>query len=108
MPLALSRIVPIMEAFMEGSEFACSAEAIDENDTKIIMKGLAAHASEPEHGKNAMLAMLALLDKLPLEGEDAHTVNALTNALKFDCHGETLGIDSEDASGQAHAQSRRT
>lgn len=65
-PLALSRIVPIMEAFMEGSEFACSAEAIDENDTKIIMKGLAAHASEPEHGKNAMLAMLALLDKLPL------------------------------------------
>ena len=99
-PLALSRIVPIMEAFMEGSEFACSAEAIDENNTKIIMKGLAAHASEPEHGKNAMLAMLALLDKLPLEGEDAHTVNALTNALKFDCHGETLGIDSEDASGR--------
>ena len=99
-PLALSRIVPIMEAFMEGSEFACSAEAIDENSTKIIMKGLAAHASEPEHGKNAMLAMLALLDKLPLEGEDAHTVNALTNALKFDCHGETLGIDSEDASGR--------
>lgn len=99
-PLALSRIVPIMEAFMEGSEFACSAEAIDENSTKITMKGLAAHASEPEHGKNAMLAMLALLDKLPLEGEDAHTVNALTNALKFDCHGETLGIDSEDASGR--------
>ena len=99
-PLALSRIVPIMEAFMEGSEFACSAEAIDENNTKITMKGLAAHASEPEHGKNAMLAMLALLDKLPLEGEDAHTVNALTNALKFDCHGETLGIDREDASGR--------
>ena len=44
--------------------------------------------------------MLALLDKLPLEGEDAHTVNALTNALKFDCHGETLGIDNEDASGR--------
>ena len=35
-PLALSRIVPIMEAFMEGSEFACGAEAIDENNTKII------------------------------------------------------------------------
>ena len=99
-PLALSRIVPIMEAFMEGSEFACSAEAIDENSTKITMKGLAAHASEPEHGKNAMLAMLALLDKLPLEGEDAHTVNALTNALKFDCHGESIGIDSTDDSGR--------
>lgn len=99
-PMALSRIVPIMEAFMEGSEFACSAEAIDENSTRIIMKGLAAHASAPEHGKNAMLAMLALLDKLPLEGEDAATVAALTNALKFDCHGETLGIDNEDASGR--------
>ena len=59
-PMALSRIVPIMEAFMEGSEFACSAEAIDENSTRIIMKGLAAHASAPEHGKNAMLAMLAV------------------------------------------------
>lgn len=99
-PLALSRMVPIMEAFMEGSEFACSAEALDDNTTKITVKGLAAHASAPELGKNAMLAMLALLDKLPLEGEDAHTVNALTNALKFDCHGETLGIDSQDASGR--------
>lgn len=99
-PLALSRMVPIMEAFMEGSEFACSAEALDDESTRIVVKGLAAHASAPEQGKNAMQAMLALLDKLPLEGEDAHTVNALTNAIKFDCHGETLGIDSEDASGR--------
>ena len=51
-PMALSRIVPIMEAFMEGSEFACSAEAIDENSTRIIMKGLAAHASAPRKAHN--------------------------------------------------------
>ncbi|MBR5980461.1 MAG: peptidase dimerization domain-containing protein, partial [Firmicutes bacterium] len=37
--------------------------------TKIKVIGNTAHASMPEEGDNAMLAMLQLLAKLPLEGE---------------------------------------
>lgn len=97
--LSLNRILPILEAFMEKSEYACTAEAI-EGGCRIRATGAAAHASMPEKGKNALLALLALLDRLPLEGEDAKTVAGLTSALRFDYHGEALGLDQEDASGR--------
>ncbi len=98
-PFTLNRILPIMEAFMEKSEFACAAEE-SEYGTKITMKGLAAHASTPEIGHNAFLAAIALLDKLPLEGEDAATVAGLVKLLGFYCHGEGFGLDCEDKSGR--------
>ncbi len=97
--LPLNRILPIVEAFMEKSEFACAAEATEEG-CRIKVTGVAAHASLPELGKNAFLALIALLDKLPLGGEDAATVSALASALRFDLHGEALGLDMEDASGR--------
>jgi len=99
LPLPLNRILPIVEAFMEKSEFACAAEATDAG-CRIKMTGVAAHASTPEQGKNAFLALIALLDKLPLEKEDAETVSGLVNVLRFDYHGEAFGLDSEDASGR--------
>lgn len=66
----------------------------------IIINGLAAHASMPELGKNAFLAALELLRTLPLAAEDAATVSALFDILKFDNHGESIGIDQQDASGR--------
>ncbi len=66
----------------------------------VTVNGLAAHASMPELGKNAFLGVLELLNALPLEGEDASTVAALADVLKFDNHGESIGIDSSDASGR--------
>lgn len=97
--LPLARILPIMEAVMEKSDFSCAAEA-NGDGTLIKMKGLAAHASAPESGRNAFLATVALLDKLPLAKADAETVSGLAEILKFDMHGESFGIDSEDASGR--------
>lgn len=66
----------------------------------VTVNGLAAHASMPELGKNAFLGALQLLNALPLEVEDASTVAALADVLKFDNHGESIGIDSSDASGR--------
>ncbi|HWQ58611.1 MAG TPA: Sapep family Mn(2+)-dependent dipeptidase [Clostridia bacterium] len=97
--LPLNRILPIMEAFMEKSEYACAAEATD-TGCRIKMTGVAAHASTPEQGKNAFLALIALLDKLPLEAEDVKTVAGLVSALRFDHHGEAFGLDLSDASGR--------
>lgn len=71
-----------------------------EGGTDITVNGVAAHASAPFDGKNAFLAALQLLNTLSLPKEDAKTVAALMNVLKFDCHGETIGIDAEDDSGR--------
>ena len=68
--------------------------------TEIVITGLDAHGSMPERGKNAMLAAFALLDKLPLTGEDKRVVSVLHDKYKFDVHGESIGLDSEDASGR--------
>ena len=99
-PLALNRILPIMEAMMESSEFSCAAEAVNGESSKIVMTGLSAHASTPEVGKNALLALLNLLDKLPLPEKDAQTVAGLVKALGMDMHGEGFGLDITDASGR--------
>lgn len=68
--------------------------------TDILITGLDAHGSMPEMGKNAMQAAFALLNTLPLEGEDRKVIELLHNTFKYDMHGESLGIDCEDASGR--------
>ena len=99
-PLPLSRILPIMEAYMEKSEYGCSAEALDEASAKITMRGLSAHASLPDQGRNAFFALIDLLDKLPLPEADAKAVSDLVRAFNFECHGESFGLDKTDASGR--------
>lgn len=71
-----------------------------ENGTELIINGLDAHGSMPEHGKNAMQAAFALLAALPLEGEDKRVAGILHERFKFDMHGESLGLDREDSSGR--------
>ena len=65
-----------------------------------VSTGIAAHASTPEQGKNAFLAAVQLMNELNLPEEDADTVAVLWDILKFDCHGESIGIDSTDDSGR--------
>lgn len=71
-----------------------------ENGTELVINGLDAHGSMPENGKNAMLAAFALMAELPLEGEDKRTAELLHERFKFDMHGESIGLDYEDASGR--------
>ena len=68
--------------------------------TTITVTGVAAHASMPEMGKNAIQGTLALLNILPIPEEDKHAVCALHRCFGFDMHGESAGIDCEDASGR--------
>lgn len=98
--LPLARMLPIIEAYMEKSDYACAASAIDDETTSITVKGLSAHASMPESGRNAVLAMLQLLSLLPLEGEDALTVQSLSALLGMDMYGEGFDLDKEDFSGR--------
>ena len=76
-------------------------EVSEENGgCSIKVTGVAAHASTPEYGKNAFLAAVELMDKLPLAAEDKLSVHGLSEILSFDCHGESFGIDSRDESGR--------
>ncbi len=98
-PLSHAVVAPIVERF--SAEHAFPA-VLDETrgGLSITLFGKDAHASMPEEGKNALLGLLALLSRLPLPEEDAENVTALHNALGFDLHGETVGLDCEDASGR--------
>lgn len=99
-PLPLARILPILEAYLEKSEYGCSAEAVDEASSKITVRGLSAHASLPEQGRNAFFALVDLLDRLPLSEADAKAVAGIARAFGFECHGESFGLDKTDASGR--------
>ena len=99
-PLPLSRILPIIEACMEKSDYGCSAEAVCEDTSKITVRGLAAHASHPDKGRNAFYALIDLLCKLPLPEADAKAVAAVAEAFQFGYYGETFGLDKADASGR--------
>ena len=67
-------------------------------DLMIEAKGVAAHASLPEGGYNAVSAMLGLLSRLPLgEGEVTSSIRGLAQKFPFgDVHGTALGVEMED------------
>lgn len=71
----------------------------DINSATITMNGVSAHASTPEQGKNALLALLQLLNGLDLPANDAAIIRDLSSAFKMDLHGEALLLNVEDESG---------
>lgn len=56
---------------------------------QIFAKGTAAHASTPEEGKNALTAVLALIEALPLDKTAGH--EALAALSRLFPHGDTCG-----------------
>lgn len=71
-----------------------------ENGTELVIKGVDAHASLPEDGRNSMQAAFAVLDSLGLPGEDGKMISVLHKALAMDKHGESMGLDITDPSGR--------
>ena len=67
---------------------------------RLGIKGRSAHAAHPDQGDNALQAMLELLARLPLPQGDAEVAKLLHQVFARDIHGESLGIDFTDASGQ--------
>lgn len=97
-PVDVETVEKHLEIFAEkGFEFKLTAVS---GGTQIVIMGLDAHGSMPEMGRNAMQAAFALLTCLPLEGEDKRVIETLHDRFKFDMHGESIGLDKEDASGR--------
>ncbi len=67
-------------------------------DIYILAQGVAAHASLPADGNNAITALLSLLDRLPLAKSDsARAVHALCELFPHgDTQGKAFGIAMED------------
>ncbi len=101
------------EAVVEGMEPAVlseTAKAVEEETgvrfmigqegglCRITAIGVGAHASTPEDGKNAVTALLALLDRLPLAPcAQTRVLKALAGLQPHgDLHGAALGVDMED------------
>lgn len=87
-----------VEKAINGQE-GFAVEAI-EGGSRITATGIAAHASMPENGKNAIQMLLGLLTKLELSEEDGLAVEGLYKTFKMEVHGETVGLDSADESGR--------
>lgn len=69
-----------------------------EQGLKISAKGLAAHASTPDAGKNAVCALLALIARLPLaKGPLASALRSVSELFPFgENDGTALGVAMED------------
>lgn len=98
-PLPVETVRFAAERFTRESGFPCEVKGA-QGGAKITITGLAAHASMPESGRNALQAMLWLLSGLDLPAEDRNLAGLLHNALKMDTHGTSLSIDREDESGR--------
>lgn len=81
---------------LDGS-IAFLTESVEEG-LKITAKGVAAHASTPEMGQNAISGLLSLIAELPLD--DCDSIRKLTGLAKLfpmhDYSGTALGIEMED------------
>ena len=100
-------LLPVGRAEVEKAIAACGFDPefkfdLTEEDGKcrLIVTGVAAHASTPQFGKNAIYAALQLMSRLALPEEDLRTAQQLAAVLGFDEHGERLGIDCSDESGR--------
>lgn len=84
-------------------ETKVSYEWREQNGVYFIQaKGMAAHASTPELGNNALTGLLTLLGRLPLDGEEQELISRLNRLFPHGDHqGKALGVDMEDeASGR--------
>ncbi len=97
--LPMKTVQEVCEWYAENSPFG--VVATDEGScVRVKTIGQTAHASMPENGQNALLALLQLLSEMPLAKEDAESVKALADLLGMCMHGERFGLDKEDASGR--------
>ena len=77
------------------------ARVCEHGNVHISAHGVAAHASLPQDGKNALQALLKLIDALKLDDTVGNrALTALARALPYgDYSGKAFGADCADASG---------
>lgn len=95
--IELEKVLAACEAYSKESGVAFSAE---EKDGKVLVsaQGVAAHASTPEAGANAVTAMVTFLSRLPMA--DSEGFSKLCAAARIFPHGDwagkAAGIQMED------------
>lgn len=109
-----ANVVPdLAQAHIEGNidklaetllDYNCSENSLsftaEKNTLNITAKGVSAHASQPEMGQNAFFALLALLDKLSLWGEEGHIIQMLNCAFVNKTDGSGIpGLKIQDEFG---------
>lgn len=89
-------VVKAVKEFAEKTGFDLTTE-LKNNKLTIISKGIGAHGSLPELGKNAIMQMFALLDTLPLGKCDlADFVSFFNKHVGFETDGKSFGVGLED------------
>ncbi len=85
-----------LKTFLEKTNYPVTMEK-DENQLKIIAKGISAHGSTPEKGKNAISYLMAFLGEL-MNGECdiCEFIHIYNERIGFKHHGEGIGCGFED------------
>ena len=80
---------------------SCELESQETDYVKLVVKGLGAHGSLPQNGKNAVLYALQFLSTLPLSTEEQQAINFILKYPGTGFYGEGFGIDlSDEPSGR--------
>lgn len=81
----------------QTEEIVFSVEYQAKNTICIKAKGKGAHASTPEQGKNALTALIALLSKLPFDGDISEKLTALSKLYPYgDSEGKGIDVACSD------------
>lgn len=81
---------------------AIRAEAAENGDITLYSSGRSAHASTPQTGINAVTALIALLNRLPLSGGERQIFRGLELMFPFgETDGKSAGLKIEDTESGA-------
>lgn len=91
-------ITVVNQAIAEDQSGVIFTATEENGKVKIAAKGVAAHASLPEGGKNGICALLTLLTRLPLsDTENLEAMKGILTLMPYgDVHGEAAGISMKD------------
>lgn len=94
------KIIKKFEQFIRNRGYQIRME---QNDEYLILKskGIAAHAMEPEKGKNAIMQLVCFLDTIDLGSNDVvDYIHWLVENIGMENNGYSLGINCKDDSGE--------
>lgn len=92
----LNIVVNAAKEFVDKTGYDMSVEAEDEV-VVVKSKGVSAHGSLPELGKNAIMQLFAFLSELPLEDSDiVEFIKFMNKHIGMDIYGEAFGVGLQD------------
>ncbi len=86
-------------AMAESEDPAMFAYEIENNELKLTVKGVGAHAAHLQEGKNAISHMMELLSRMPIGGTLKEVVDFYNQHFGTCLFGEKMGIATEDEDG---------